>query len=72
VIGEPDFFFTALPSLHPGYSIPTVPNGGNHTRDFAKASSTEVAHRQTLIISIALAGTGIRVLTDDAYFAEVM
>lgn len=62
---------TALPSLHPGFAIPTVPNGGNHTREFAKAAATVEAHKQCLIISIALAGTAIRVLTDDTYFEEV-
>ncbi|KAF7762176.1 hypothetical protein Agabi119p4_8769 [Agaricus bisporus var. burnettii] len=61
----------ALPSLHPGFAIPTVPNGGNHTREFAKAAATVEAHKQCLIISIALAGTAIRVLTDDTYFEGV-
>ncbi|KXN82377.1 Peptidase M20 domain-containing protein 2 [Leucoagaricus sp. SymC.cos] len=61
----------ALPSLHPGFSIPTVPDGGNHTRDFAKSAATEVAHQQCLVVSIALAGAGLRVLTDDAFFSEV-
>jgi hypothetical protein len=61
----------ALPSLHPGFAIPSVPNGGNHTREFAKAAATIEAHKQCLIMSIALAGTALRVLTDDAYFAEV-
>jgi hypothetical protein len=61
----------ALPSLHPGFSIPSVPDGGNHTREFAKAAATDIAHKQCLVISIALAGAGLRVLTDDAFFAEV-
>lgn len=62
----------ALPALHPGFSIPTVPDGGNHTRDFAKSAAMVEAHKQCLIMSIALAGTGLRVLTDDAFFAEVV
>ncbi|KAF5350648.1 hypothetical protein D9756_008714 [Leucocoprinus leucothites] len=61
----------ALPSLHPGFSIPTFPDGGNHTRDFAKQATTIEAHKQCLVVSIALAGAGLRVLTDDAFFAEV-
>ncbi|KAF9450012.1 hypothetical protein P691DRAFT_811259 [Macrolepiota fuliginosa MF-IS2] len=61
----------ALPSLHPGFSIPTVPDGGNHTRDFAKSAATIAAHKQCLVVSIALAGTGLRVLTDDTFFAQV-
>ncbi|KAL9709317.1 hypothetical protein Ac2012v2_007671 [Leucoagaricus gongylophorus] len=61
----------ALPSLHPGFSIPTLPDGGNHTREFAQQAATIEAHKQCLIVSIALAGAGLRVLTDDAFFAEV-
>jgi len=61
----------ALPSLHPGFSIPTVPDGGNHTRDFAKSAALIESHKQCLVVSIALAGAGLRVLTDDAFFAEV-
>lgn len=46
-------------------------NGGNHTRDFASAAATPAAHQACLDVSKALAATGIRVLIDDAYFAEV-
>ncbi|KAJ3880761.1 hypothetical protein F5051DRAFT_149379 [Lentinula edodes] len=60
-----------LPSLHPGFAIPTVLNGGNHTRDFAAAAATATAHQACLDVSKALAATGIRVLIDDEYFAEV-
>ncbi|KAF5350649.1 hypothetical protein D9756_008715 [Leucocoprinus leucothites] len=62
----------ALPSLHPGFSIPTFPDGGNHTHDFEKQAATIEAHRQCLVVSIALAGAGLRVLDDDAFFAEVV
>jgi len=61
----------ALPSLHPGFAIPTVVNGGNHTREFRDAAATEVAHDACLRVSKALAGTGIRVLLDDEFFEEV-
>ncbi|KAK2460080.1 hypothetical protein APHAL10511_007914 [Amanita phalloides] len=61
----------ALPSLHPGFAIPTVVNGGNHTRDFRDAAATEPAHDACLRVSKALAGTGIRVLLDDQFFSEV-
>ncbi|KAJ3995324.1 hypothetical protein F5050DRAFT_1767933 [Lentinula boryana] len=64
-------FQQALPSLHPGFAIPTVLNGGNHTRDFAAAAATPTAHQACLDVSKALAATGIRVLIDDNYFAEV-
>ncbi|XP_006455229.1 hypothetical protein AGABI2DRAFT_138470 [Agaricus bisporus var. bisporus H97] len=60
-----------LPALHPSFSIPTVPNGGNHTHDFAKSAAMIEAHKQCLVMSIALAGAGLRVLTDDAFFTEV-
>jgi len=61
----------ALPSLHPGFSIPTFSDGGNHTREFAEQAATIEAHKQCLIMSIVLAAVGARVLTDDAFFAEV-
>ncbi|TFK75626.1 hypothetical protein BDN72DRAFT_885678 [Pluteus cervinus] len=61
----------ALPSLHPGFAIPSVLNGGNHTRAFAEAAATDKAHYACLDVSKALAGTAARVLLDDAFFAEV-
>jgi len=61
----------ALPSLHPGFAIPTVANGGNHTREFRDAAATEAAHDACLRVSKALAGTGIKVLLDDQFFQEV-
>ncbi|PFH51126.1 hypothetical protein AMATHDRAFT_59581 [Amanita thiersii Skay4041] len=61
----------ALPSLHPGFAIPTVVDGGNHTPGFRDAAATPVAHDACLDVSIALAGTGIRVLLDDNFFAQV-
>ncbi|EJD41210.1 hypothetical protein AURDEDRAFT_69157 [Auricularia subglabra TFB-10046 SS5] len=62
---------SALPALHPGYSIPAEPNGGNHTAAFAEAARTEEAHARTLVISKALAMTGVRVLTDNEFLKEV-
>jgi hypothetical protein len=61
-----------LPALHPGFSIPTVPDGGNHTREFTRSAALVEAHKQCLIVSIALAGAGLRVLTDDTFFSEVI
>lgn len=52
-------------------AIPTIVNGGNHTPGFAEAATTTEAHYACLDISKALAATGIRVLTDDNFFAEV-
>lgn len=52
-------------------AIPTVVNGGNHTRDFAASAATVEAHYATLDVSKALAAAGMRVLTDEKFFAEV-
>ncbi|KAI0050285.1 hypothetical protein FA95DRAFT_1487564 [Auriscalpium vulgare] len=61
----------ALPSIHPGFSIPTVPDGGNHTRAFTAAAATPEAHQATLEVSKALGLTCARVLLDDDFFEEV-
>jgi len=62
----------ALPSLHPGFAIPTILDGGNHTTSFADAAATTKAHYACLDVSKALAATGVRVLTDDKFFAEII
>lgn len=61
----------ALPSLHPGFAIPTIKDGGNHTPGFTKAAETIEAHYACLDVSKALAATGIRVLTDDEFLVRV-
>ncbi|RDB23724.1 Peptidase M20 domain-containing protein 2 [Hypsizygus marmoreus] len=61
----------ALPSLHPGFAIPTVKDGGNHTSAFEKAAATIEAHYACLDVTKALAATGIRVLIDDEFLAKV-
>ncbi|PPQ81021.1 hypothetical protein CVT26_002902 [Gymnopilus dilepis] len=60
-----------IPSLHPGFAIPSVVDGGNHTRAFASAAATEEAHSACLDVSKALAATAARVLIDDKFFADV-
>ncbi|KAL0576805.1 hypothetical protein V5O48_005175 [Marasmius crinis-equi] len=57
-----------LPALHPGYAIPTVPDGGNHTPAFASAAATKEAHRAALDVAEALALTGVRVVVDDDWY----
>ena len=52
-------------------AIPTVVDGGNHTRSFADAAATIKAHYACLDVTKALAATGVRVLIDDKFFAEV-
>lgn len=61
----------ALPSLHPGFAIPTIPDGGNHTRGFEQSAATIEAHYATLDVSKALAITGVRVLVDDGFYGKV-
>ncbi|KAF7356566.1 Aminoacylase 1-like protein 2 [Mycena venus] len=61
----------ALPSLHPGYAIPTEPNGGNHTVGFTKAAATQEAHEATLLVTKGLAHVGFRALRDDDFFKQV-
>ena len=60
---------------HPNKSdvlaIPTIIDGGNHTRSFAESATETKAHYACLDVSKALAATGVRVLTDDKFFAEV-
>lgn len=54
-----------LPSIHPSFAIPTEPNGGNHTKEFALSAASKEAHVACLNISKVLALTGLRVLADD-------
>ncbi|KAJ7504386.1 hypothetical protein B0H11DRAFT_514896 [Mycena galericulata] len=61
----------ALPALHPGYAIPTEPNGGNHTIGFTKAAASQQAHDATMIVAKGLAHTAFRALRDDDFFNRV-
>ena len=62
---------TALPSIHPVYSIPTEPQGGNHTPQFAKSSRTVEAHEATLKVAAGLAAVGFKVLEDEDFARKV-
>ncbi|KAF8579260.1 amidohydrolase [Ramaria rubella] len=59
----------ALPSIHPGFSIPAA--SANHTPEFAEATRTLEAHTATLWTTKALAATGIRLLSDSTFLKEV-
>ncbi|KAJ7091359.1 hypothetical protein B0H15DRAFT_230660 [Mycena belliarum] len=61
----------ALPALHPGYAIPTEPNGGNHTIGFARAAATQAAHDATMLVTKGLAHTGFRALSNDDFYKQV-
>jgi len=52
-------------------AIPTIVDGGNHTRGFTEAAATTEAHYACLDVSKALAATGVRVLADDKFLDEV-
>ncbi|KAJ7151434.1 hypothetical protein C8R43DRAFT_886808 [Mycena crocata] len=60
-----------MPALHPGFAIPTILDGGNHTPGFAKMAATIEAHNACLDVSKALAATGVRVIIDDDFCAQV-
>ncbi|CDO72031.1 hypothetical protein BN946_scf184943.g66 [Trametes cinnabarina] len=60
-----------LPALHPAYSIPTEPNGSNHTPQFVKAATTPEAHVATLKVALGLAATGVQVLADADFARKV-
>ncbi|OBZ71071.1 Peptidase M20 domain-containing protein 2 [Grifola frondosa] len=61
----------ALPAIHPSFAIPTEPNGGNHTPQFARAAATPEAHAAALTVAKGLAAVGMRVL-DDGQFARAV
>jgi len=60
-----------MPGLHPKFSIPTVPGGGNHTKEFAEAAASDVAHEACYTVSKALAHVGMRVITDAEFMEKV-
>lgn len=60
-----------MPGLHPGFSIPTVPEGGNHTRAFTDSARSQAAHDACLVVSKALAHVGMRVITDGNFLQQV-
>ncbi|EGO26697.1 hypothetical protein SERLADRAFT_436509 [Serpula lacrymans var. lacrymans S7.9] len=61
----------ALPSLHPGFSIPTIHDGGNHTPAFTAAARSEVSHEACLVVSKVLAAVGVRALNDNDFLKKV-
>lgn len=69
--GSPFVTLKNLDHFPPWTAIPTEVDGGNHTLAFTKAAATVEAHKATLDISEALAATGVRVLIDDEFFAQV-
>ena len=62
---------TELPSLQPVANIPTEPNGGNHTPQFAESARSEEAHDACMQVAKGLAMTALRVLVDDMFYNKV-
>ena len=62
-----------LPALHAEYAIhlDDPATMGNHTAGFAAAAKTPEAHQRTLEAALALAVTGMRVITDDEFASQV-
>ena len=52
-------------------AIPTEKDGGNHTPAFTASAETIAAHNACLDVTKALAATGIRVVIDDEFLAQV-
>ncbi|KAI9481584.1 MAG: hypothetical protein EXX96DRAFT_567309 [Benjaminiella poitrasii] len=63
-------FSYVVPTIHPGYGIHTT--AANHTKEFAKAARTEVAHQDTLRAAKCLALTAAEVMMDDALYKQVV
>ncbi|CAE7085332.1 unnamed protein product [Rhizoctonia solani] len=56
-----------LPALHPGFAIPTVPNGGNHTPEYTAAARTEEAQERAVTVAKGLSILGLRALLDEEF-----
>lgn len=59
-----------VPSIHPTFIVDS-PGGSVHTADFAAAAATEDAHSRTLAQAKAMAATGLEVLVNDDFAAQV-
>ncbi|KAH7335216.1 hypothetical protein B0J17DRAFT_669109 [Rhizoctonia solani] len=60
-----------LPSIHPGFTIPTAPNGGNHTPEYTASARTQEAHERAVAVSKGLAVLGLRALLDEDFLRMV-
>ena len=59
-----------LPALHAIFAIPAEPGANPHTKPFAAAAGTDVAHQKAIIVGKTLALVAFDVLTkDDVYQA---
>ncbi|CAE6402692.1 unnamed protein product [Rhizoctonia solani] len=60
-----------LPAIHPGFAIPTTPNGANHTPAYTAAARTQEAHERAVAVSKGLAALGLRALLDEEFLQIV-
>lgn len=63
-------FSYVVPSIHPGYGIHT--EAANHTKEFATAARTEIAHQDTLRAAKCLAMTAAEVMVNDKLYNQVV
>ncbi|KAI8327957.1 hypothetical protein BC941DRAFT_445948 [Chlamydoabsidia padenii] len=63
-------FSYAVPSIHPAFAIHT--NATNHTKEFAQAASTKVAHQDTLQAAKCLSLTAAKVYLSDDFYQSVL
>ncbi|KAI7899918.1 uncharacterized protein BX663DRAFT_554618 [Cokeromyces recurvatus] len=63
-------FSYVVPTIHPGFGIHT--SATNHTKEFADAARTKVAHQDTLRAAKCLALTAAEVMIDDALYEQVL
>ncbi|OBZ88489.1 Peptidase M20 domain-containing protein 2 [Choanephora cucurbitarum] len=63
-------FSYVVPSIHPGYGIHT--DAANHTKEFAAAAGTEVAHQDTLRAAKCLSLTAAEILRDDKLYEQIV
>ncbi|RYP36428.1 hypothetical protein DL767_003391 [Monosporascus sp. MG133] len=62
----------AMPSLHPGFSIPPGPGGnGPHNPEFTEAAGTKVAFERSLRVAKALTGVAVDVLSQNGLLEKV-
>ncbi|KAL4898199.1 hypothetical protein BDV59DRAFT_197141 [Aspergillus ambiguus] len=58
------------PSIHPIFALDS-PNGSIHTKDFEQVAATQDSHERTIKCGRAMARTGIEVLVNDEFAAQI-
>ncbi|QRV88955.1 amidohydrolase family protein [Ceratobasidium sp. AG-Ba] len=63
--------WVSLPSIHSGFSIPTIVGGGNHTPAYTAAARTKEAHENAMAVAKGLSAVGLHVLLDPEFRQSV-